>query len=112
MARIVRLTEHRPKRQPAPVFFDRNELNALLGLYSRHVAKGEWRDYAIGHDPGMARFSVFRHAHETPLFTITKRLQGGKPLYAVHEGAKKVRQSGKLTEALAVLNKPLRLVLG
>lgn len=112
MARIVRLTEQRPKRQPAPVFFDRHDLNTLLGLYSRHVAKGEWRDYAIGHDLGLARFSVFRHAHEIPLFTITKCLQGGKPLYAVHEGTKKVRQSGRLDEALAVLDKPLRLILG
>lgn len=111
MAPIVRLADQRQKRQPAPVYFDRHDLNTLLGLYSRHVAKGEWRDYAIGHDPGVAQFSVFRHTHETPLFTITKRMQSGKALYAVYEGTKKLRQSGKLGEALAALNKPLRLIL-
>lgn len=111
MAPIVRLAEQRQKRQPAPVYFDRHELNILLGLYSRHVAKGDWRDYAIGHEPGVAHFAVFRHTHETPLFTITKRLQAGKALYAVHEGTRKLRQSGKLAEALAALNKPLRLIL-
>ncbi|MFA7431556.1 MAG: DUF2794 domain-containing protein [Rhodospirillaceae bacterium] len=112
MARIVGLTEHRQKRQPAPVYFDRTELNTLLGLYSRHVAKGEWRDYAIGHEPGVAQFSVFRYSSETALFTITKRIQTGKPLYAVHDGTKKLRQSGILDDALAALNKPLRLILG
>ncbi|MGC2857729.1 DUF2794 domain-containing protein [Novispirillum sp. DQ9] len=110
MAPIVRLAEQRQKRQPAPVYFDRHDLNALLGLYSRHVARGEWRDYALGHDPGVAHFSVFRHTHETPLFTITKRQQGGKALYAVYDGTRKLRQSGRLTEALAALNKPLRLI--
>lgn len=112
MARIVQLSEHRQKRHPAPVYFNRHELNALLGLYSRRVAKGEWRDYAIGHDPGVAQFSVFRHTHETPLFTVVKRMQSGKPLYAVFSGAKKLRQSGKLVEALAVLDKPMRLISG
>lgn len=112
MTRIVRLTEHRQKRQPAPVYFDRTDLNMLLGLYSRHVARGEWRDYAIGHDPGIARFSVFRHTHETPLFSITKRIQSGKPLYAVFDGTKKLRQGAKLLDVLAALNKPLRLISG
>lgn len=112
MARVVRLPERRPKRRAAPVFWNRSDLNALLGMYSQRVARAEWRDYAIGHDPGVAIFAVFRHTHETPLFTISKRLQGGKPLYAVHDGVRKLRQGGRLDEVLGVLDKPLRLISG
>lgn len=112
MAGVVRLSDRRQKRRAAPVFWNRGDLNVLLGLYSQRVARAEWRDYAIGHDAGFATFSVFRHTHETPLFTVTKRLQGGRPLYAVYEGQRKLRQSSRLDEALAVLDKPLRLISG
>ncbi|HEV2336134.1 MAG TPA: DUF2794 domain-containing protein, partial [Stellaceae bacterium] len=36
-------------RQRHPLYFTRSELNQLLGLYSRNVARGIWRDYAIDH---------------------------------------------------------------
>lgn len=119
MARIVAMNEHRvaraqgrSRRQPAPVYFNRGELGVLLGLYSRRVARAEWRDYAISHDPGIARFCVFRHSHEMPLFTLTKRLQSGKVLYALFEGTRKIRQSATLAEALAPLDTRPRLILG
>lgn len=112
MARIVRLADHKHRRQPTPVYFNRTELNTLLALYSRRVAKGDWRDYAIGHDPGIARFSVFRHSHETPLFTVVKRMVSGRLVYAVFDGDRKLRQSSKLTEALAVIDKQLKLIGG
>lgn len=93
----------------APVYFDRRDLNILLNLYSRHVARGDWRDYAIAHDPGIARFCVFRHSHETPLYTVTKRVQGGRPLYGLFDGIRKLRQGADLPEVLAPLSK-LRLI--
>ena len=34
-------------RPPATVRFNRKELQAILNVYGRHVAGGEWRDYAI-----------------------------------------------------------------
>jgi len=110
MQRIVRLSEHRGKKEPAPVYFQRQELTTLLNIYSQRVAKGEWRDYAIGHDPGMARFSVFRHTHEMPLFTVTKRIVSGKPLYAVFMGDRKLRQGARLADVLKIFDKPLRVV--
>ncbi len=112
MAPVVRLMDQRRKRRAATVYFHRTELNTLLGMYSQRVARGEWRDYAIGHDAGLATFAVFRHTHETPLFAVTKRMQGGKPLYAVLEGQRKLRQSGRLEEAISVLDKPLKLISG
>ncbi|HMA14084.1 MAG TPA: DUF2794 domain-containing protein, partial [Kiloniellaceae bacterium] len=45
MSQLYRFSEYR--KSPRRVFFDRAELNQLLSLYSRNVASGEWRDYAI-----------------------------------------------------------------
>src|SRR5271165_2841746 len=58
-ATVFAFGDYRTKHRT--VYFTRFELNQLLGLYSRHVARGVWRDYAIDHRDGMAQFSVFRH---------------------------------------------------
>lgn len=64
------------------VFFERRELNQLLGLYGRMVAAGIWRDYAIDGLKEAAVFSIFRHTGETPLYRIEKR-----PALARRQGA-------------------------
>jgi hypothetical protein len=71
----IRSVPHTPPPQPpaAIVFFDRSELNRLLGLYGRMVAAGHWRDYAIDGLADAAVFSVFRRASEIPLYRIEKR---------------------------------------
>jgi hypothetical protein len=69
----------------AEIRFDRRELAQILRVYGRMVSAGEWRDYAIDFLSDRAVFSVFRHASETPLYTIEKqpefRLRQGE--YAV-----------------------------
>ena len=69
-ATVVTFRDHRGGRRP--LYFTRSELNQLLGLYSRNVARGIWRDYAIDHRDGQALFSVFRHTHESAVYTIVK----------------------------------------
>ena len=59
------------------LYFTRSELNQLLGLYSRNVMRGVWRDYAIDHRDGQALFSVFRHTHESAAYTIVKSGHAG-----------------------------------
>ncbi len=59
--------------EPEPrVAFDRAELSAILQVYGRMVAAGEWRDYAMAFLRQSAVFSVFRRAAETPLYRIEK----------------------------------------
>jgi hypothetical protein len=55
------------------VFFERRELNQLMGLYGRMVAAGEWKDYAIDGLSDAAVFSIYRRASEAPFFRIEKR---------------------------------------
>lgn len=74
-ATVLPLRDYRRARRT--VYFTRSELNQLLGLYSRNVARGIWRDYAIDHRDGQALFSVFRHTHESAAYTIVKSLGPG-----------------------------------
>lgn len=80
-----------PSGSPARpvVFFERRELHALLRLYGRMVAAGEWRDYAIDGLSDAAVFSVFRRSAESPLYRIEKR-----PELARRQGAWAVMGQG------------------
>jgi hypothetical protein len=61
----------RPAASPF-VAFDRRELNAILRVYSRRVAEGEWRDYALDHLADRAVFSIFRRTSEMPIYRVEK----------------------------------------
>ncbi len=119
MAKLIRLSDHR--RHHRRIFFTRKELNLLLGVYSRKVSSGEWRDYAIDQQPGMAAFSIFRSSLERPLFSIVKSA-GATPrnapngstqgVYVVFSGRQKLKQGKALEEVLEVLDRRLELVSG
>jgi hypothetical protein len=109
-ATILALGDYRKRQQT--VYFTRPELNQLLGLYSRHVIRGEWRDYAIDHRDGMALFSVFRHSQEGPIYSIVKTAPSAeRPVeFLVQRGRQKLRAGRSLTEALDFFETRLSLV--
>ena len=109
-ATVMSLGDYRARQRT--LYFTRPELNQLLGLYSLHVIRGVWRDYAIDHAPGIARFSVFRHTHEAPLYTILKTApSAGRPAeFVVQSGRQKLRVSRSLAEALEFFRTHLNLV--
>src|ERR1700752_279104 len=109
-AMVLALGDYRAK--PRTLYFTRPELNQLLGLYSRHVARGVWRDYAIDHRDGMALFSVFRHTHEAPVYSIIKTAwaQARPPEFIVQSGRQKLCVSRSLGEALEFFQTRLTLV--
>ena len=55
-----------------PVCFTRQELQMILNVYGRHVAAGEWRDYAVDMNRDKAIFSIFRRASEIPIYRVEK----------------------------------------
>ena len=71
--------------------FDRFELSAILDLYGRKVAAGEWRDYAIDLLRDKAVFLVYRRASEYALYRIEK-----EPRLAKRQGAFSVIAAGGL----------------
>src|SRR5258706_16323837 len=82
------------------IFFTRRELSQLLTRYSTKVASGEWRDYAIDHEPRRAVFSIFRSSYERPVYAIVKHAPSREIEYALFARAHKLPQSSSLDEGL------------
>jgi hypothetical protein len=109
------MPEPAPKRSRDPdVFFNRAELDAILSVYGRKVAEGEWRDYAMGAHKDVAVFSVFRRTSEMPLYRIEKRpkLARRQGAYAVIAPDGQILKRGhELKQVLKVFEKrTLRLI--
>lgn len=97
----------------AQIVFNRQELAAILTVYGRKVASGEWRDYAIDLNRDKAVFSVFRRASEVPLFRIEKdpalaRKQGAYSVVAA--GGLILKRGHELVRVLAVFDKRLEAI--
>lgn len=84
----------------------------MLSVYSRRVADGEWRDYAIDTRDGMAVFSIFRHSFDRPLFSIVKQPAEPEatPAYALFSGPEQLDSKPSLTDLLSALEARPRLV--
>ena len=94
---------------PKRVSFDRGELQAILNLYGRMVAAGEWRDYAIDFTPDKAVFSIYRRTSEMPLYRIEKdpKLSKKQGAYSVIVSTGLILKRGhELARVLQVLDKP------
>ena len=100
---------HLPRR----VTFSREELRQLLDVYSRRVAAGDWRDYAIDYGPDRAIFSVFRHTADTPLYKISKtthRGAGSRFRYTLSRGCEQLRRGPTIAAVVAGMDRRPRLV--
>jgi Protein of unknown function (DUF2794) len=98
---------------PRLTTFSRHELSAILAIYGRKVAAGEWRDYAIDIGRDKAVFSVFRHSSECPLYRIEKtpRLARKQGAYSIVAPAGLIVKRGHdLLRVLGVLESRVRLV--
>ncbi len=113
MANHVTLPVGRPA--PTVIAFDRRELDRILRVYGRMVAAGEWRDYALNHEKDRAAFSIFRRAHEAPLYVIEKR-----PALAKRQGAFQIigqggvilKRGADLAQVLRYFDKKLFKIVG
>jgi hypothetical protein len=125
---VARIVPLRPASSPLPaghpeadprgqgeraVTFDRHELRAIMDVYGRKVAAGEWRDYAIDFTPRQAVFSVFRRASEMPLYRIIKdpALRNRQGAYGVvTAGGVMLKRGADLGRVLRVLESRLSVV--
>lgn len=114
---LIDIDAHRTAKSTAPftgknapsfrhtLTFSKNELNAILSIYSYQVAKGKWRDYAMDFLKQMAVFSIFRHSSEQPLVSIIKTRGNTSSgyLYELFFEKKRIARSGDLSTALQSL---------
>ena len=112
MDNLIRL--QRDRKSVGHFFFTRGELGQLLSLYASRVASGEWRDYALDQLDDMVLFSIFRHTHERPLYSVAKLQPTGqrRPSYALFSGPKRIKTSQNLRDLLLAFDKLPRLVPG
>lgn len=109
MVSLLTLPERWKRR--ALLSFSKRELAQIMTVYGQKVAHGEWRDYAVDRLQDMAVFSIFRHSHEQPLYTVTKiRPQNHKKAsrYIVAEKDKTLAQGTSLPEVLSVFQEERR----
>ena len=93
--------------------FTRQELMAILAVYGRKVAAGEWRDYAIDLGRDKAVFSIYRRSSEVPLYRIEKNMKLARKqgAYSVVAPAGLILKRGHdLLRVLSVLESRPRLV--
>jgi hypothetical protein len=101
MTQLIRIADRRHAGRQT--YFTRPEMDRILSLYGRRVARGEWRDYALDLAPGMAVFSVFRHSQERALFSIAKRAEGtaGDARFFLFSGRERIAGGTTLDDILA-----------
>ncbi|MCA0406902.1 MAG: DUF2794 domain-containing protein [Proteobacteria bacterium] len=98
---------------PEDVRFNRHELAAILSVYGRQVATGEWRDYAIHFSRERAVFAILRRAGETPLYRIEKdpkRAEKQGAYAVIAQGGRVLKRGHELSRVLMVLEKPAKIV--
>ena len=113
MSTVVRLADYKNnnRRIQPDICFNKKEFDQLLSVYSRRVMSGDWKDYAIRHDPTMASFLIYRNNSRQPSFTVVKRRTSVKKLeYLVYHGRERLKHSSSLTVALSVLKRKMELV--
>ena len=59
------------------IFFSKLEFTLILNLYSKQVALGSWRDYALDSQVDTAIFSIYRHTHDKPMYQFLKTSKKG-----------------------------------
>jgi hypothetical protein len=103
----------RVEKAPPQVKFDRRELDAILNLYGRMVAAGEWRDYAIDFLKDRAVFSIFRRSSEVPIYRVEKdpRLSRRQGAYSVISASGLIlRRGNDLKRVLLAIDRKLEVV--
>ncbi len=100
------------KKHKKPYYFSRNELSIILATYSARVASGEWRDYALDNSHDVALFSIYRHAHETPVLVIEKRRLRGSSnsMFLLYDRHKTLYKSTSIDSVILYLNNLPKLI--
>ena len=110
MTNLIHLSQHRAStRRQSGTFFTRDEFRLILDIYSRYVMRGQWKDYAIDQAGQKAVFSIFKHSYDAPLFTIVKERRGRNIEFSLNANGRPLKRSRYLINALAPINKPLKM---
>ena len=63
------------KEEKQKYFFEKQELNIILGLYAKMVSEGSWKDYGLSISSKQVSFIVFKNAAENAIYKICKNFK-------------------------------------
>ena len=98
------------KKSQKNIYFSKNELSLILKEYSKNVAKGIWKDYAIDHNKNCASFSIFRNSFERPVLKIEKRKFSFGFEYCLQKNDKPIFSSKFISKVLVQIDKIPKLI--
>ena len=84
------------------LFFSRKELGKILSCYSLGVSNGNWKDYSINFERNYAEFSIYKHTHASPEFSIIKNK---KKIFFIYSRKQELKKSKYIKDVLNVLKK-------
>ena len=68
----MRLVSSRLQSNNPKLYFSKYEISKIFNCYSIGVAKGDWKDYALGFNSNEAMFFFYKHTYSSPNYTLTK----------------------------------------
>ena len=84
------------------VRFSKNDLNSIISIYSKNVSSGIWKDYSINFERNYAEFSIYKHTHASPEFSIVKNK---KKIFFIYSRTQELKKSKYIKDVLNILKK-------
>ena len=103
MSKIYHFSKYIKEKEK--VTFSKKDLNSIISIYSQKVANGVWKDYSINFERNYAEFSIYKHTHASPEFSIVK---DKKKIFFIYSRAQELKKSKYIKDVLEVLKKAER----
>ncbi len=84
------------------VTFSKKDLNSIINIYSKKVSNGLWKDYSINFEKNYAEFSIYKHTHASPEFSIVKNK---KKIFYIYSRKQELKKSKYIKDVLNILKK-------
>ena len=113
---LIKLHNHFSKNQTKSkfnIFFSNIEIKLILQLYSKQVANGVCKDYAIDYSNKMAIFAFYKHSFDKPIFQIekiTKKKNNFIPIFYIKYNKQILYKSTSLTTLIKKLENKFRFI--
>jgi hypothetical protein len=100
MSKIYHFSKYIKEKEK--VTFSKKDLNSIISVYSKNVSNGIWKDYSINFERNYAEFSIYKHTHASPEFSIIKNK---KKIFFIYSRKQELKKSKYIKDVLNVLKK-------
>ena len=100
MSKIYHFSKYIKEKEK--VTFSKKDLNSIIAVYSKNVSIGIWKDYSINFERNYAEFSIYKHTHASPEFSIIKNK---KKIFFIYSRKQELKKSKYIKDVLNVLKK-------